>query len=946
MATSNRLVSIGLIVLLCWFAAGCSSSGPKPATSLLFTSPMSAPIIELASVPQSVTLTVNQPASFSLQSGTGCALAQGTLSTAQGSSTTYTAPAVSATNCSGPLRVSVVATSAADPTVTAVMVVDSLVFFSSCPPSGTLIPPLDAIAANTAVAQQGTFYSQTIGDQGYNSIPPTPGGVAPFTWAITAGSLPAGLSLSPGADSSSVVISGKPTAPGCSAATTFTLQVTDATGVASPPVTYTLVVIPQSLKVQSPTLPSAYNLSGDSNGAGVPYSPATFVASNGVAPYTWTQFNPTNNAPLPGLNVSQPAAGSNLAMVYGTPAAGSAGPLGTPYTNQLQVSDSQSPYPAMFITNQITTNNLILPQFCAPANGGVIFPNSTNGGTVGGNSVLTDSYMQGSFAFLLRGFDVNGGPIVMAGSATLDGAGNVTGGEEDVTTGAGHKALTIEPGSVYVVGTISPGLGSPATAYQRGCMALSLKDSMGTVTTTNFAFTLGGCSNHYIESQAISTADNACGMTQSAGQNVAAGQFTLGLIIEFDCTPGTTCAAPGGARASGILRLQDPSSLSAGLSGPYAFGLSGQDAAGGRYAVAGSFKASSGNLTAVAADTNDAGTLGTQLTGGSGSYASSDSNGRITGSVSVGSSSFDWAAYIVSKNEALLITTDTLAVNHPILGGEAITTVSSFNAASLENTHMFHLAGVTSGAADVSIGVLTFDGISALTGTEYEDQGGTLGTAQLSGVYNVDSATGRAAFLAPQQGQSLGAHPFVAYLIPAPSTLTRASCSVPANCVTGFLVGTDASTEDGVLEFQTPTIAPPPPFNTQFVTGDYVFGTDEPLDPGTSSVEGTAYAGVSASSSTTGTLGPTGIAGSHPILQDVTFGDPNYCLQSGCYLLLPSESLTGSYSVNTNGTGTFGNGKASVTNGNVIFYIDESSTSLRQGSVVVDPHPSIVVAEQ
>jgi hypothetical protein len=52
---------------------------------------------------------------------------------------------------------------------------------------------------------------------------------------------------------------------------------------------------------------------------------------------------------------------------------------------------------------------------------------------------------------------------------------------------------------------------------------------------------------------------------------------------------------------------------------------------------------------------------------------------------------------------------------------------------------------------------------------------------------------------------------------------------------------------------------------------------------------------------------------------------------------MPSQSLTGTYSVNPNGTGTFGGGTTSVTNGNVTFYIDESPINL---------HPSIIVAEQ
>jgi hypothetical protein len=54
---------------------------------------------------------------------------------------------------------------------------------------------------------------------------------------------------------------------------------------------------------------------------------------------------------------------------------------------------------------------------------------------------------------------------------------------------------------------------------------------------------------------------------------------------------------------------------------------------------------------------------------------------------------------------------------------------------------------------------------------------------------------------------------------------------------------------------------------------------------------------------------------------------------------MPNQApLGGSYTINSSGTGSFGGSAiVSVTNGNVIFYIDESPTN---------PHPSVIVAEQ
>jgi hypothetical protein len=76
-------------------------------------------------------------------------------------------------------------------------------------------PPTSSLAVVTSAlpgATVGASYSQTLSASG---------GVLPYTWAITTGSLPAGLSLS-----SSGAITGTPSSPGSS---TFTVEVTDST---------------------------------------------------------------------------------------------------------------------------------------------------------------------------------------------------------------------------------------------------------------------------------------------------------------------------------------------------------------------------------------------------------------------------------------------------------------------------------------------------------------------------------------------------------------------------------------------------------------------------------------------------------------------------------------------------------------------------------------------
>ncbi len=107
----------------------------------------------------------------------------------------------------------------------------------------------------------GTAYSETLA---------ATGGTTPYSWAVTAGALPVGLSL----DAGTGVISGTPM--GVETAN-FTVELTDTDGITD---TQALTIeIKQTLSITTASLPGGY--------IGIPYS-ETLQATGGTTPYTWS----------------------------------------------------------------------------------------------------------------------------------------------------------------------------------------------------------------------------------------------------------------------------------------------------------------------------------------------------------------------------------------------------------------------------------------------------------------------------------------------------------------------------------------------------------------------------------------------------------------------------------------------------------------------------------
>jgi hypothetical protein len=285
---------------------------------------------------------------------------------------------------------------------------------SSSSKSTTPITPAVLSITTTTVPNGtvGTAYSQTI---------QTTGGTMPLTWTVSAGSLPAGLSMQAGTGGAGT-LSGTPTTAG---SYTFTLTATDSS---SSPQTasqqFTIVTSNPSLNILTTSLPS-----GVLNTA---YS-ATLQASGGITPYIWSV---ASGSSLPSW-MSLTSSGTTWTLA-GTPSA-----TGTSNFSVL-LTDSSTP------TAQTKTQAL-----------SVTITSSASACGSGNESVLS-----GQYAFSLSGFNASG-YMAAIGSFTADGNGHITAGTLD----ANGMSLGVHSGSIaassssYSIGSDYRGCATIATPF-------------------------------------------------------------------------------------------------------------------------------------------------------------------------------------------------------------------------------------------------------------------------------------------------------------------------------------------------------------------------------------------------------------------------------------------------------------------------------------------------
>jgi large repetitive protein len=512
------------------------------------------------------------------------------------------------------------------------------------------------------------------------------GGVPPYSWSWAAA---AGSSLPPGVGISNIfrcqthnqsgpcaAITGRPSAAGTY---NVVLTVTDsATPAAQKNRLYPLTIIPKL--VITPGNPpdgvigTAYNF--------------TFTTSGGKPPIT--------------LSV-----GSGTLLPAGLSFDASTGAItGTPTTAELSnfavvATDSGA--------QQQTTSNQLSLSVNPPA--------------------VNNAELKGQYAFSFQGFD--GQPVASIGSFTADGAGNLTGGLQDVKRTMGVTA------SQAFVGTYE------IYADNRG--SFKLKTSPGGTDLGTFRFAVG---------------------------SITAGVASKARFVEFDNTS---------TRGGGFIEKQDPTAFSTSkINGDYAFGVS--SALFGynsfiSYGAAGRFTAAAGNITSGNLDEDNQGTVNSDASF-TGTYSvAATGRGTMTLNVTGSANPVNAVFYVVSSGELLVMNGDTPGVNS-LFAGRILqqTGAGTFSNASLNSASIVDLHGLDSTAGhDVVLGVLSIPSAGNFTLAADENNAGIIQVLNQAGTYTA-AANGRVSVTGTP-------HPLVFYLVGANKGFV---VSTDSNASTGF----------------------------------------------------------------------------------------------------------------------------------------------------------------
>ncbi|HTV50533.1 MAG TPA: putative Ig domain-containing protein, partial [Steroidobacteraceae bacterium] len=227
--------------------------------------------------------------------------AYSTTLSATGGKTPYTWTVTSGTLPNGLTLGSTTGTISGTPTATASAPVTFKVQDSSSPQQSTTVTLTLAVVSPVGITTS-SLPSALVG-QAYSVTLAASGGTTPYSWSLSSGTLPSGLSL----NGATGAISGTPTA---TASTALTFKVQDSSSPQqSATLTLTLAVV-SVVGITTGSLPGGV--------VGQAYS-ATLAANGGTTPYTWSVASGTLPA---GLSLN-----GSTGVISGTPTAAASAPI-------------------------------------------------------------------------------------------------------------------------------------------------------------------------------------------------------------------------------------------------------------------------------------------------------------------------------------------------------------------------------------------------------------------------------------------------------------------------------------------------------------------------------------------------------------------------------------------------------------------------------------------